>query len=191
MEQVWVDLLLAPLEKGDLFMEERIHKNFMMIKNKFWEALYEIEIPCQHRRVFDYIYRQTKGWGAEYKDVSTYEIATKLGIPGSSVRRIKRALIQWKLVAKKGKLIGIQMDFTLWKVGRTSPIEKVGRTGDISRTSESVLLGPVRPLIKETLKEKKKERVFTKPKDEEDREKFRKKLHEFTEGIGNMPGLKK
>jgi len=134
------------------------HKNFMMVPNKLWEALYKIKLPCQHRRVWDYIYRQTKGWGIDFKEISTYEIATKIRVPGRCVRRIKGALFKMKMLDKKGDLIGIQEDFTLWKVGPGGPIKEVGPGGPINRTQGSALVGPGGPLIKDTLKEKKKDR---------------------------------
>jgi len=171
---------------GVLMEDSRRHKNFMMISNKFWEALYKIKLPCDHRRVFDYIYRQTKGWGADFKYISTYEIAKELELPGSSVRRIKRALIKMLILVKNGNSIGIQEDFTLWEVGLASPIKKVGPTGSINRTCRVQLLGLTGPLIKETLKEKKKERAFSKLKEEEKKEKAKEFLANYKKMVDGL-----
>ncbi|MBA7592338.1 hypothetical protein ES708_34518 [subsurface metagenome] len=126
----------------------------MMVPNKLWEALYKIELPCQHRRVWDYIYRETKGWGIDFKEISTYEIAKELGLPGSSVRRIKRALFKMKMLVEKGNLIGIQEDFRLWEVGPGGPIKKVGPGGPNNRTLKVHLVGPGGPLIERQVKDK-------------------------------------
>ncbi|GAJ12691.1 unnamed protein product, partial [marine sediment metagenome] len=138
--------------------ESRRHKNFIMIKNKMWEAFYNKPLPEQERQVWDYIYRFTLGWGCKMKELSTYTIGKDLGIDDRCVRRVIRALKAKKRIIVKGKCKGIQEDFTLWTIGQIRPIKEVGQIRPITRTNKSVLLGQIRPLIKETLKDKKKEK---------------------------------
>lgn len=139
-------------------MRSRRNKNFMMIPNKLWEALYKKGLPRQQRQVWDYIYRKTKGWGEDFKEISTYEIAKELGLPGSSVRRIKRALLKVKMLVEKGDLIGIQEDFRLWEVGQKCPTKEVGQKCPNSRTKRVHLVGQKCPLIERKLKEKRHRR---------------------------------
>ncbi len=137
-------------------MGSRRHKDFMMVPNKFWEALYLKPLPCNERRVFDYIYRVTLGWGIELKYISTFEISKKLELLGSTVRKIKRALIRKRRIVKNDDMIGIQKDYTLWLVGQEIPIDVVGQERSIGRSTGVHLVGQEIPLIKETLKDRNK-----------------------------------
>jgi len=168
-------------------MQVRRHKNFMMIKNKMWEAFYKKPLPEQERQVWDYIYRQTKGWGCDMKELSTYIIGKDLGINNRCVRRIIRALKRKKRIIVKGKLKGIQEDFKLWTLGQISPTKEVGQISPNNRTNKSVLLGQISPLIKDTLKEKKKERGLSASLREEKLKEFKKGLKMMKEAIRKVP----
>ena len=137
-------------------MQIRRHKDFMMIPNKFWEAMYLKPLPCNERRVFDYIYRVTLGWGVKFKNISTFDISKKLGLLGSTVRKAIRALIRKRRIVKKGDMKGIQTDFTLWMVGQEIPTNEVGQERSAGRSKRVHLVGQEIPLIKDTLKDKKK-----------------------------------
>ena len=134
----------------------RRHKNFMMVPNKFWEALYIKPLPCNERRVFDYIYRYTIGWGLKFRDISTFELSKKLGLLGSTVRKAIRALIRKRRIVKNGDMKGIQTDYNLWLVGQEIPNNEVGQERSVGRSKKVHLVGQEIPLIKETLKDKKK-----------------------------------
>jgi len=164
-------------------MESRRHKNFMMVPNKLWEALYNKPLPEQERQVWDYIYRQTKGWGCEMKELSTYTIGKDLGIVDSCVRRGIRALKKKRRIVVKGKLKGIQEDINLWTLGQISPTKVLGQISPTTRTNKSVLLGQISPLIKEILKRKKKDRVLSKKEKEEKRKADKKGLGMLKEAI--------
>jgi len=161
-----------------------------MIKNKMWEALYKIKLPCNQRRVWDYIYRQTEGWGGGMKEISTYKIAKDLRILGSTVRAIIRALIKKRMIIVKGKDKGIQTDFNLWKVGQEKPNKEVGQEKPNSRLKKVHLVGQEKPLIKETLKEKKKDRGLSASLREEKLKEFKKGLKMMKEAIGKVPDKK-
>ncbi|MBA7551719.1 hypothetical protein ES705_44267 [subsurface metagenome] len=128
----------------------------MMIPNKLWEELYLKPLPCNERRVFDYIYRYTLGWGLKFKDISTFEISKKLGLSGSTVRKVIRALIRKRRIVKNGDMKGIQTDYTLWLVGQEIPTNEVGQERSAGRSKRVHLVGQEIPLIKDTLKDKKK-----------------------------------
>ncbi|MBA7582169.1 hypothetical protein ES695_16960 [Candidatus Atribacteria bacterium 1244-E10-H5-B2] len=132
------------------------NKDFMMVPNKFWEALYFKPLPCNERRVFDYIYRYTLGWGLKFKDISTFEISKKLGLLGSTVRKAIRELIRKRRIVKNGDMKGIQTDYTLWLVGQEIPTNEVGQERYAGRSKRVHLVGQEIPLIKDTLKDKKK-----------------------------------
>ena len=149
---------LAFLSKGVGYKMRKRHKDFMMVPNKLWEALYKKGLPRQQRQVWDYIYRQTKGWGINFKEISTYDISKELGIPGSSVRRIKRAILKMKMLVEKGDLIGIQEDFRLWEVGQKCPTKVVGQKCPNSRTKRVHLVGQKCPLIERQVKDKRHRR---------------------------------
>ncbi|MBA7581099.1 hypothetical protein ES695_04845 [Candidatus Atribacteria bacterium 1244-E10-H5-B2] len=134
----------------------RRHKNFMMVPNKFWEALYIKPLPCNERRVFDYIYRYTIGWGLKFRDISTFELSKKLGLLGSTVRKAIRALIRKRRIVKNGDMKGIQTDYNMWLVGQEIPNNEVGQERYVGRSKKVHLVGQEIPLIKETLKDKKK-----------------------------------
>ena len=172
-------------------MEKRIHKNFMMIPNKLWEALYNKPLPEQERQVWDYIYRFTTGWGCEMAELSTYIIAKDLKISDVNIRRDIRALKRKKRIIVKGKSKGIQKDFTLWTVERICSSKGKEQICSSTRANKLVLLEPKCSLIKETPKDKKKERVFSKPKDEEQMRKNRESVAGFIRGIGDLPDKKK
>ncbi|GAH92336.1 unnamed protein product [marine sediment metagenome] len=131
------------------------HKNFMMIPNKFWEAMYLKPLQVNEGRVFDYIYRKTLGWGVRFKYISTYEISKELGMRDSTVRANKRALIKKRRILKNGDEVGIQEDYTLWLVGKEIPTKEVGKSSNINRSTDVHLVGEEKPLIKETLKDRK------------------------------------
>ena len=143
------------------------NKNFMMIPNKMWEKLYEMRIPGQARRVFDYIYRQRLGYPEYPREVSTHSITKALGIPGTEVRKLIVYLVENKMVVRNGIFKEIQKDFTLWGVGHTGPTNKVGQEGPISRPPGAYLVGHTGPLLKETLKEREKKGFFSKQEEEE------------------------
>ncbi|MBA7553834.1 hypothetical protein ES705_46433 [subsurface metagenome] len=128
----------------------------MMIPNKFWEALYIKPLPCNERRIWDYIYRKTVGWGLKFKDISTFEISKKLGLLGSTVRKAIRELIRKRRIVRNGDMKGIQTDYNLWLVGQEIPTNEVGQKRYTGRSKKVHLVGQKIPLLKDTLKDKKK-----------------------------------
>ncbi len=172
-------------------MEKRIHKNFMMIPNKLWEALYNKPLPEQERQVWDYIYRFTTGWGCEMAELSTYIIAKDLKISDVNVRRDIRALKRKKRIIVKGKSKGIQKDFTLWTVERICSSKGKEQICSSTRANKLVLLEPKCSLIKETPKDKKKERVFSKPLQEKKEREPSEAREQFFKDLRNPEVIKK
>jgi len=171
-------------------MAER-NKKFMMIPNGLWERLYEIRIPGQERRVFDYIYRQTVGYSSNPRKVSTYDIAKALGMLGCDVRDRIAALVKRKMVIRKGIFKDIQKDYTLWMVGERSPTKRGGKVPLVGRGKTPSLVGEGSPLRKETLKRKRKESVLSNVKDEDQMKKNKRMIAGFRKNIGNFPEEKK
>ena len=147
-------------------MSER-NKGFMMIPNKMWEKLYEIRIPGQERRVFDYIYRQRLGYPLQPREVSTYGISKALGMLGCDVRDRIASLVKKNMVVRNGIFKEIQKDFTLWGVGEISPTIKQGENALVGRENTPHSVGEGSPLLKETLKEREKKGFFSKQEEEE------------------------
>jgi len=159
-------------------MSERM-KNFMMVPNKLWEKLYEMSIPGQERRVFDFIYRQRLGYPRHPRDVSTYSIAKALKIDDAHVRRSIRYLVENNMVVRNGIYKEIQKDYTLWGVGQERPTILVGQECPTSRPPGEYSVGQEGPLLKETLKKRIKKGFLSK-KEEEEKQKGN------IEGIGSI-----
>jgi len=138
------------------------NKNFMMIPNKLWEKLYEIRIPGQERRVFDYIYRQRLGYPGKPRNVSTYDISKSLGMLGCDVRDRIASLVKKKMVVRNGIFKEIQKDFTLWGVGEISPTIKQGKNALVGREKSPHSVGEISPLRKDSLKDREKKGFLSK-----------------------------
>jgi|AntAceMinimDraft_16_1070373.scaffolds.fasta_scaffold72612_1 phage replication O-like protein O len=164
-------------------MDERM-KNFMRIPNKLWEKLYEMSIPGQERRVFDFIYRQRLGYPRHPRDVSTYSIAVALKLDDGSVRRSIRYLVENRMVFRKGKFKYIQKDFTLWGLGQECPSKVVGQECPNSRAKSEHSVGQECPLREETLKESIKKGFLSKKVDEEQQKKNEEGMRELRKSLG-------
>jgi len=166
-------------------MSER-NKGFMMIPNKMWEKLYEIRVPMQQRRVFDYIYRQTIGYPIHPRNVSTFDIAETLGIDSADVRDLVVELVKKNMVVRNGIYKEIMKDYTLWMVGEPSPTIKQGKAPLVSRGKTPCSVGEDSPLRKETLKEKEKKDFLSKKVREKKRKEMENGKKMFLEAI-NKP----
>ena len=138
------------------------NKNFMMIPNKMWEKLYEMRIPGQARRVFDYIYRQRLGYPEYPREVSTHSITKALGIPGTEVRKLIVYLVENKMVVRNGIFKEIQKDFTLWGVAQKRATKKVAQKRALSSSPEEHSVAQKRALLKETPKDREKKGFLSK-----------------------------
>ena len=142
-------------------MSER-NKGFMMIPNKMWEKLYEIRIPGQERRVFDYIYRQRLGYPLQPREVSTYGISKALGMLGCDVRDRIASLVKKNMVVRNGIFKEIQKDFTLWGVAQKRATKKVAQKRALSSSPEEHSVAQKRALLKETPKDREKKGFLSK-----------------------------
>ena len=157
------------------------NKNFMMVPNRLWEKLYEIRVPMQQRRVFDYIYRQTIGYSDNPREVSTYNIAKALRMKSPDVRDIIAELFDKKMVIRKGIYKEIQKDYTLWMVGEGSPSKKGGKVPLVGRGKKPSLVGEGSPLVKETLKDREKKGFLTKEDIERNEKRDKELLDKLSE----------
>jgi len=164
-------------------MSERM-KNFTMVPNRLMERLYEIRVPMQQRRVFDYIYRQTIGYPIHPRNVSTFDIAKTLGIDSADVRDLVAELVKKNMVVRNGIYKEIMKDYTLWMVGEPSPTIKQGKAPLVSRGKTPCSVGEDSPLRKETLKEKEKKDFLSKKVDEEQQKKNEEGMRELRKSLG-------
>jgi len=163
----------------------------MMIPNKMWEAFYLKPLPEQERQVWDYIYRYTVGWGGEMKEISTYTIAKDLNILDVNVRRVIRALKAKKRIIVKGKMKGIQENYNLWTLEQIRSIKKIEQIGSNTRANKLVSLEQDGSLIKDTLKDKIKEKGFSTSPGKKRKRKIPEGLKKLRKDLKKLPGRKK
>ena len=191
MEQVWFDLLLAPLEKGDLFMGRKIKYEFTALPNKMYEALIKLKLPLYDRAVFDTIARQTFGYHLPERWIAWSVFVEMTGIDKRHISRSIQSLIRKGIIAKDGKIYSIQPDLSKWEGVPLQAHLGVCPLEAHPDTSTGTLNVPVEAQTKESLKESFKERVFSKTKDEEQMRKNKERVAGMISNIKNMPGLEK
>jgi len=189
--QVWFDLLLAPLEKGDLFMERKIEYVFTPVPRIVMKKLFKSNLTIYENRVLRFVFHKLYDWGHKEDTIGIDQIARATGI---SKRNVSKTLLSLKLrhiITREGCITGITEDIIGWNVTSTEKYI-------LSTSTEKEKYFPVDAKVtstgkttKETPKEIKKERVFSKPPGGKKEREVPEGLKTLMKDIGNMPGIKK
>ena len=172
-------------------MERKIEYVFTPVPRIVMKKLFKSNLTIYENRVLRFVFHKLYDWGHKEDTIGIDQIARATGI---SKRNVSKTLLSLKLrhiITREGCITGITEDIVGWNVTSTEKYILSTSTekekyfpGDVKVTSTG-------KTTKETPKEIKKERVFSKPKDEEQMRKNKEHIAEFTKDIGNLPGLKK
>lgn len=189
--QVWSGLLLAPLEKGDLFMGKRIEYKFTPVDNKMLEALIKRKLPGRTLRVFLAILRQTNGFQRTEDKIMWKRYSNMTGLSKSHLSDQKSMLIKSGMIYEKDGEMGVITDFSKWKEFPSTGTLKSTRKGERKVPVKGNKRFPSTGNTKEPPKDSIKEKVLSKPKEGERKERLIESVQSMIESIGNMPGMKK
>lgn len=172
-------------------MERKIEYPFTPVPRTIMKKLLKANLTVYENRVLRFIFRKLYDWNKEEDEIGIDQIARATGISKRNVSKTVLSLKLRHIITREGCITRITEDIIGWNVTSTEKYI-------LSTSTEKEKYFPVDEKVtstgkttKEIPKETKKEKLLQTSPRKEERENYKKKFHEFTKNIGNLPGLKK
>ena len=95
--------------------EKQLENGFTPIPNEVLEHLMKMHLSANQWQVLLCIIRKTDGFQKKVDWIANFQIGQATGLGKTVVSRALHYLEDMKLITRKGKVIGIQRDWTRWK----------------------------------------------------------------------------
>jgi len=189
--QVWFDLLLAPLEKGDLFMSRKRTKKFVTIDRDLYEAALKVKIGGRARAFLFAFLLQTNGFEKDFDKKSWKRYTNLTAMRKEHLSYIKSVLIKNRCMYEKDGILYLQKDLSKWKglpnsvtlkkVIELDNVSYLKRQPEVTESGKHILTPHLNNHLKQDVVSQQKRKEGEVPEGFKD----------LMKDIANMPGYKK
>src|SRR3990167_18530 len=123
----------------------QLENGYTKIANEILEVVVRTPLPGRYKDIWWFVVRKTYGFRKKQDKISLSQFVRGTGIDRSSVCKIIKDLVAWRLLAKKGSIYAIIKDYSQW----TTQIRK------LSSGVENNLVVARTPHTKETITKEK------------------------------------